>query len=163
MTYELIWKKSAQIWRIPAVAVFLVGTWGVASADTSDVKLPPPVVIGKSAQALQRRSALLQSLSLRHQARRARQSATAPRPGDRRRAQFRSHLQIPRRRIWRRSISTWCIRSPGRFTSKGRNGATRSPSQSSTSRPTISVTPRSCWASASCATYSRINSLFTGS
>ena len=48
MTYELIWKKSAQIWRIPAVAVFLVGTWGVASADTSDVKLPPPVVIGKS-------------------------------------------------------------------------------------------------------------------
>ena len=48
MTYELIWKKSALIWKIPAAAVFLVGTWGAASADTSDVKLPPPVVIGKT-------------------------------------------------------------------------------------------------------------------
>ena len=48
MTYEFIWKKSALIWRVPAVAVILVGTWSAASADTSDVKLPPPVVIGKS-------------------------------------------------------------------------------------------------------------------
>ena len=47
MTYELIWKRSALI-KISAAASLLVSTWGVASADTSDVKLPPPVVIGKS-------------------------------------------------------------------------------------------------------------------
>ena len=47
MTYELIWKRSALI-KISAAASLLVSTWGMASADTSDVKLPPPVVIGKS-------------------------------------------------------------------------------------------------------------------
>ena len=47
MTHEFIWKKSALV-KIAAAGLFSVSTWGPASADTSDVKLPPPVVIGKS-------------------------------------------------------------------------------------------------------------------
>ena len=40
--------KSALIWKMPAIVLFLVGTWGAASADTSDVKITPPVLVGKS-------------------------------------------------------------------------------------------------------------------
>ena len=40
--------KSALIWKMPAIVLFLVGTWGAASADTSDVKSTPPVLVGKS-------------------------------------------------------------------------------------------------------------------
>ena len=40
--------KSALIWKMPAIVLFLVGTWGAASADTSDVKTTPPVLVGKS-------------------------------------------------------------------------------------------------------------------
>src|SRR5271167_1563757 len=40
--------KSALIWKMPAVVLFLVGSWGAASADTSDVKSPPPLIVGKS-------------------------------------------------------------------------------------------------------------------
>jgi len=40
--------KSALIWKMPAIVLFSVGTWGAASADTSDVKITPPVLVGKS-------------------------------------------------------------------------------------------------------------------
>lgn len=40
--------KSALIWKMAAVVLFLVGSWGTVSADTSDVKSPPPVIVGKS-------------------------------------------------------------------------------------------------------------------
>src|SRR5256885_15637876 len=39
---------SKLVWTMPTVAVFLIGSWGVTSADTSDVKSPAPLVVGKS-------------------------------------------------------------------------------------------------------------------
>ena len=40
--------KSTLVWTMPAAALFLVGSWGAALADTSDVKGPAPVAVGKS-------------------------------------------------------------------------------------------------------------------
>jgi formamidase len=40
--------KSTLIWKMPAVVLFLVGSWGAAWADTSDVKSSPPVIVAKS-------------------------------------------------------------------------------------------------------------------
>ena len=55
---------------VPAITLIMAGSWGVAWADTSEVKLPSPVIVAKIRQALQRRSSLLQSISLFNQARR---------------------------------------------------------------------------------------------
>ena len=56
--------KSKLVWMVPAIALIMVGSWGGAWADTSEVKLPSPGDRGKIWQALQRRSSLLQSVSL---------------------------------------------------------------------------------------------------
>ena len=40
--------KSKVFWMVPAAGLFLAGYWGSAWADTSEVKLPPPVVVAKS-------------------------------------------------------------------------------------------------------------------
>src|ERR1700757_3185922 len=39
---------SKLVWTMPVAALFVVGSFGVARADTSSVKLPPPVVVAKS-------------------------------------------------------------------------------------------------------------------
>ena len=40
--------KSKFVWTLPAVALFLAGCFGSAWADTSEVKLPAPVIVAKS-------------------------------------------------------------------------------------------------------------------
>ena len=40
--------KSIFVQTVPAIALMMVGSWGTAWADTTDVKLPVPVVVGKS-------------------------------------------------------------------------------------------------------------------
>ena len=40
--------KSKFVWTVPAVALLVVGSLGMARADTSSVKLPPPMVVAKS-------------------------------------------------------------------------------------------------------------------
>ena len=62
--------KSTLVCAMPTAALLLIGSFGGARADTSEVKLPAPGDRGKIRQALQRRSALLQSISLLDQARR---------------------------------------------------------------------------------------------
>lgn len=41
-------RKSKFVWAMPVVALFLIGSWGGALADTSDVKSPAPVIVKKS-------------------------------------------------------------------------------------------------------------------
>ena len=40
--------KSKFVSTMPVVALFLIGSWGIALADTSDVKGPAPLIVGKS-------------------------------------------------------------------------------------------------------------------
>ena len=40
--------KSIFVQTVPAIALMMVGSWGMAWADTTDVKLPAPVIVGKS-------------------------------------------------------------------------------------------------------------------
>ena len=40
--------KSKFAWTMHAATLFLVGCWGSAWADTSDVKLPAPVIVAKN-------------------------------------------------------------------------------------------------------------------
>ena len=40
--------KSTLVCAMPAAALLLVGSWGTTRADTSEVKLPGPVVVAKS-------------------------------------------------------------------------------------------------------------------
>jgi formamidase len=40
--------KSKLVWRVLTAAPFLVGSWGATWADTSDVKSPAPLIVGKS-------------------------------------------------------------------------------------------------------------------
>src|SRR4051794_39412636 len=40
--------KSKFFWTMPTVALSLVGSWGVALADTSDVKGPAQLIVAKS-------------------------------------------------------------------------------------------------------------------
>ena len=40
--------KSRFVWTLPAVTLLLVGSSGLALADTSDVKGPAPVIVAKS-------------------------------------------------------------------------------------------------------------------
>ncbi|WP_210419088.1 acetamidase/formamidase family protein, partial [Bradyrhizobium sp. NAS80.1] len=39
---------SRPVWMMPVVSMLLVASWGGAWADTSDVKAPAPVIVGKS-------------------------------------------------------------------------------------------------------------------
>ena len=40
--------KSKFVWTMPVVPLFLIGSWSVAFADTSDVKGPAPLIVAKS-------------------------------------------------------------------------------------------------------------------
>ena len=40
--------KSKFVWTMPVVALFLIGSWSIALADTSDVKGPAPLIVAKS-------------------------------------------------------------------------------------------------------------------
>ena len=40
--------KSRPVWMMPVVSMLLVAGWGDVWADTSDVKAPAPVIVGKS-------------------------------------------------------------------------------------------------------------------
>ena len=42
--------KSKFVWTMPVVALFLIGSWSIALADTSDVKGPAPVIVAKSGE-----------------------------------------------------------------------------------------------------------------
>ena len=40
--------KSKFVSMVPAITLIMAGSWSVACADTSEVKLPSPVIVAKS-------------------------------------------------------------------------------------------------------------------
>ena len=147
---------------VPAITLIMAGSWGVACADTSEVKLPSPVIVAKSGKHCKDDPHCFNRYHY------AIKPAARVAPGQlfvlETRDALDSDLTFDSKPQDVAAVDLNLVHPlTGPVFVDGPNAAMLSPLLSSTSRRMPSATRRSCRGSASCATYSASLSSFTGS